>query len=48
MSPSHVPPSTGDLNAFFDAAGRYSSLWEQPAAGLNTKIAQLAALHWSN
>jgi hypothetical protein len=41
-------PTTADLNAFFAKAGPYSSLWEFPAAGLSTKLTQLAALNWKN
>jgi hypothetical protein len=47
-TPSGTRPSTIDLNAFFMQAGAYTSLYEWPAAGNPTLVAQLPMLHFSN
>ena len=41
-------PTTADLNAYFDTAGPFTSLWEWPASGLAAKVTQLSSLHWAN
>jgi hypothetical protein len=47
-TPSGARPSSADLNAFFERAGTYTSLWEWPASGHQTLVDQLPMLHWSN
>jgi hypothetical protein len=47
-TPSGSAPSTTDLNAFYDRAGAFTSMWEWPAASDTTKTAQLSQLHWAN
>lgn len=47
-TPSGGTASTADLNAFFDQAGIFSSLWELPAKASTAKLTQLDLLHWLN
>jgi len=47
-TPSGTAPATADLNAFFDDAGAYASLWELPASSETAKRDQLSQLHWSD
>ncbi len=42
------PPTVDGLNAFFDQAGPYSSLWEFPEASRIAKLNQLPLLHFGN
>lgn len=42
------PPSTADLNAWFDKAGPLTSLWELPSKSAPSKLAQLPDLHFKN